>query len=140
VPAYWTHQRHGGKYDDPSWHIERLFGIQPCQHGYSSADGQFPFGWKDVAFDTPLELAKKFIRERREIACLGWGPDAAYVQWFQEALNATKPNGLYSAFGEDKELFGRLYTLMARVDSVPLPPPGWANEGEFAEHGKDDDR
>jgi hypothetical protein len=32
-----------------------------------------------VAFDTPLELAKRFIRDCREIVCLGWGPDPLYA-------------------------------------------------------------
>jgi hypothetical protein len=137
LPAYWTYQWHGGRFDHPFSQIEHWFGVQPHQYEYSAADRQFPFGWEDVAFDTPLELAKRFIRDRREIACLGWGPDSSYVQWFQEVLDATKPNGLYSAFGEDKELPGRLYTLMTRVESVPLPPPGWAKEGEFTNHCRD---
>jgi hypothetical protein len=123
-------------FDEPFSQIEHLFGIRPCQYQYSSADGQFPFDWKDVPFATPKELAKKFVRERSVIASSGWGPDAAYARWLEEVLELTKPNGLYHAFSEDKSPTDRLYTLMARVETVPLPPPGWARKGEITDHNK----
>ena len=88
----------------------------------------------DVPFATPLELAKKFVREQGGIACAGWGPDAAYARWLAEVLESTKPNGLYHAFSEDKDPTDRLYTLVARVETVPLPPVGWARKGEFEDH------
>ena len=136
VPAYWTHERHGGMFDEPFSQIERVFGVRPHQYQYSSADGQFPFTWEDVAFHSPRELAETFVRERREIACAGWGPDAAYARWLEEVLDLTKPNGLYHAFSEDKKPSARLYTLMARIETVPLSPPGWARKGEIADHCK----
>ncbi len=88
VPGYWTHQRHGGMFDEPFSQIEKLFGVRPCQYEYSSADTQFPFQWEDDPFATPAKLAKRFVRERREIACAGWGPDADYARWFEEVLEA----------------------------------------------------
>lgn len=137
VPAYWTHKRHGGTFEEPFSQIEQLFGIPPCQYQYSSADRQFPFGWEDVAFATPSDLARRFVRDRREIASAGWGPDADYARWFEEALESTKPNGLYYAFEEFQDVTNHLYTCVTKVESVPLPPPGWATEGEFARHTKD---
>ncbi len=46
-------------------------------------------------------------------------------------LESTKPNGLISAFSEYEGPSGHLYTLMAPVPTVPLPPPGLASEAEF---------
>ncbi len=135
VPAYWTLRSHGGMYDDPSSQMEQWFGEEACRHEYSSASGQYPFGWADTAFDTPRELALRFVRERQEIACAGWGPDREYARWFGEILDMTKPNGLYYAFAEFEEPTDHLYTHMTRIDRVPLPPPGWAAEGELSEHG-----
>jgi hypothetical protein len=65
-----------------------------------SASGQQPFGWTDAVFDSPRELARKFVRERREIAFAGWGPDAEYVEWFWRLLELTGPNGLISAYSK----------------------------------------
>ena len=135
VPAYWTLQSHGGMYDVPSSQMEQWFGEEACRHEYSSASGQFPFEWSNMAFSTPTELALRFVRQRREIACAGWGPDPEYVRWFNEVLEMTKPNGLYYAFAEFQAPTGHLYTHMTRVDRLPLPPPGWAAEGELSEHG-----
>ena len=139
VPAYWTLQRHGGRYDDLSSQIEQLFGVTACEYTYSSACGQFPFGWDDMPFAMPSELARRFVRERREIACAGWGPDVAYARWFEQILEATKPNGLYYAFGEFEDEMDYLYTHMTKVERIPLPPPGWATEGEFPNHHEDSD-
>jgi len=122
-------------YDEPFSQMEHWFGVKVCQHGYSSADGQFPFEWNDAAFITPRELALRFVRERPEIACAGWGPDAEYARWLEEVLEATKPNGLYYAFAEFEEPTSHLYTHMTRTDRVPLPPPGWATKEELSEHG-----
>jgi hypothetical protein len=60
-----------------------------------------------------------------------------HARWLDEALEATKPNGLYYAFAEFEEPTGHLYTHMTRKDRVPLPPPGWAAKGELSEHGMD---
>jgi len=100
VPAYWTLRSHGGMYEEPFSQMEHWFGTKVCRHCYSSANGQFPFEWNDAAFDTPRELALRFVREQREIACAGWGPDPQYAQWFEGVLEMTKPNGLY--YGEEK--------------------------------------
>lgn len=137
VPAYWTLRSHGGMFEDPSSQIEHWFGVKTCQYGYSSACGQFPFELANTAFDTPHDLARRFVQERREIACAGWGPDATYARWFEDVLEATQPNGLYYAFAEFQEPTDYLYTHMTRVERVPLPPPGWATKDEFANHGAD---
>jgi hypothetical protein len=137
VPAYWTLRSNGGMYDNPFLQMERWFGVEACRHEYSSAEGQFPFEWNDVVFSTPRELALRFVRERREIACAGWGADAEYARWFEETLEATKPNGLYYAFAEFEEATSHLYTHMTRVERVPLPPPGSVSEGELSAHGID---
>ncbi|MCM2371086.1 hypothetical protein [Aporhodopirellula aestuarii] len=137
VPAYWTLRSHGGMYDEPNSQMEHWFGIKSGQHVYSSASGQFPFGWNDAAFSTPTELAIRFVRERREIACAGWGPDPEYARWLEVALAATAPNGLFHSFAEFEKPTDYLYTDMARVDRVPLPPPGWVAEGELSQHGTD---
>ena len=123
-------------FDEPFSQVERLFGISPSQYQYSSSNGQFPFGLNDVAFATPLELAKRFVQERREIAFAGWGPDAAYAQWFSDVMESTKPNGLYYAFAEYQQPTNYLYTQMTRIKQVPLPPPGWAKKEDFAKHDK----
>ena len=133
VPAYWTLRSHGGTYSDSFLYAAvRWFGPTACRQEYSSAEGQFPFQWKDVAFHTPHELALHFIRERREIACAGWGPDAEYARWFEEVLEATKPNGLYYASAEYQPATSYLYTNMTSVERVPLPPPGFLREGELS--------
>lgn len=131
VPATWTHREHGGMFTEQQLQLGEYFDEAALTHTYSSATGQHPFGWTDVVFASPLELAKKFIRERREIAFAGWGPDSEYAEWFGRMLEMTGPNGLISAFSEYESPRDHLYALMAPVGRVPLPPPGLTLEEEF---------
>jgi hypothetical protein len=131
VPATWTYREHGGRFVEYQPSMEQLLGEGLSHNTYTGASGQDPFGWGDVAFAGPRELAERFVRERRGTALAGWGPDPQYVEWFHRTLEATKPNGLISAFSEYEGPSGHLYALMASVRTVPLPPPGLALEAEF---------
>jgi len=47
-------------------------------------------------------------------------------------LEATKPNGLISAFSDhDEPKEGYIHALMAPARSFPVPPPGLTSESEF---------
>ena len=135
VPAAWTHREHGGTFEDPSAYIRELFGEKSAvlNFTYSSASGQSPFDWTDATFATPRELALRFIKECPAIALAGWGPDREYAAWFERMLEMTAPNGVitsaFADYGPGTTTF--LYTHYTRVETVPLPPPGGATEGEF---------
>lgn len=131
VPATWTYREHGGRFAGHHPSLGRLLEETSLDHTYSSAAGQHPFGWTNATFATPQELARKFLRERREIAFAGWGPDPQYAEWFRRMLEATKPNGLISAFSDYDEAADYLYALEAPVRTIPLPPPGLASQAEF---------
>ena len=132
VPVSWTYREHGGRFAEHHPSLSRLLGETALNHTYSSASGQHPFGWTDATFASPRELAEKFVRERRELALAGWGPDPEYAEWFRRALEMTGPNGLISAFSDYDEPGGHLRALGAPVRTVPLPPPGVVTEDEFA--------
>jgi hypothetical protein len=135
VPASWTNRGHGGTFDDPMPHLRQWFGETAGYHTYtySSASQQQPFGWEDMVFAQPRELALRFIKEKREVALCGWGPDPEYVQWFEEMLEQTEPNGIITCAFADygPGLTDHLYTHYCRNQTVPLPPGGYAQPGEL---------
>jgi len=47
------------------------------------------------------------------------------------ALELLDPNGVFYAFAEYQKRADYLYTEMARVQSIPLPPPGMREVWEW---------
>jgi hypothetical protein len=133
VPASWTHRDHGGTFEDPSFHLRELLGETIWHHTYTSASRQQPFGWKDMVFATPKDLALRFIQEKREIAFSGWGPDPDYVAWFEQMLDLTEPNGIITSNLADHGpgVTDYLYAHSCRNEAVSLPPGGTAVAEEF---------
>ena len=132
VPATWTYVEHGGRFAPPRHRLSELLPGTQWYPEYSSSSGQRPFGWSDVAFAGPRGLATRFLQEYREIALAGWGPDAAYADWFHKMLEATSPNGLISSFSDhDEPKEGYIQALMAPARSFPVPPPGLTSESAF---------
>lgn len=131
VPASWTFKEHGGMCEVHHPALESLLHQASHKHIYSSASGQRPFEWTHCEFASPGDLARRFIADRSEVAFAGWGPDEEYVAWLANALERTRPNGIYLAFGEFLEPTDSLYTLMAPVRALPLPPPGVASRAAF---------
>jgi hypothetical protein len=135
VPASWTLREHGGTYQEVS--LEHALAAGAGHTTYTGAAGQeslfthFPMG--NVEFASPHELAEGFLRLRPAIALAGWGPDAEYVTWFQQALDVLRPHGLYYAFGEGQSPRDSLYTLFSTVGAVRLPPPGQSSRAEWGE-------
>lgn len=131
VPSAWTWRQHGGRFDNVAGDLGRFFGEKPQNHTYSSASRQQPFGWEDVEFFNPRQLAMRFLMEQPEIAFAGWGPDAEYVDWFRQTLEKTAPNGLYYAFAEFEDATTYLYTHCTDVDRIDLPPAGCVIANQF---------
>ncbi len=132
VPSTWTYREHGGTFSEQHHtRLKQLLGGGWMRYTYLSSAGQHLFGWVDDTFDSPRQLAERFLRERREIALAAWGPDQEYVEWFGRMLEMTEPNGLISTFSEYEGPRDSLYALMTPVRTVPLPPPGSVSKTEF---------
>lgn len=107
--------------------LEQRIGNPQAVFRYTDGQRQAYFGWEDAAFDSPAELASKFLSRTREIAFAGWGPDPDYVRWYEVMLTLTAPNGVPYAFADYKNPTDRLYVMLKPdVRQVPLPPPGHA--------------
>jgi len=117
--------------------------VSHYQFQYSSAQQFCAFGWEDAKNDSPPELAAKFIDRASPIAEIGYGSDPAYVAWFQSALEATAPHGVFSAVRGDTMSFvdGVLCETPDRpqdyllgehcsVERIALPPPFKPEDGE----------
>jgi hypothetical protein len=131
IPASWTWREHGGMCEELLFNLKESFGPKRPRHTYTSGDGQRPFEWEGVQFAEPRELALRFVKEQPEIALAGWGPDLAYVQWFQNTLELIAPNGIFYSCSSTQGETDRLYTLMTSIEEVRLPPPGCTNREEF---------
>lgn len=139
VPATWTRREHGGEVDGHLGGIPKLLtGGEGRRYTYSSGDAQRPFGWDGAPFATPRELAERFVRELPHIAWAGWGPDEAYVAWYEEMLAQTVPNGLTYSHGDYDEptLRDALYATGCGVQRIALPPPGLAERGAWERFGE----
>ena len=138
VPAAWTWREQGAQFNSYfSGMPDELTSGQGRRHTYSSADGQRPFGWKDAHLASPRELAERFVREMPRVTWAGWGPDEAYVAWYEEMLLRTALNGLIYTQGEFEEpLRDALYAVRCRVQRVPVPPPGLAERGAWDAFGE----
>jgi len=126
VPRHWTLQRNGALLSS-----EALRFPQRPEHvwTYSSASMQQPFGWTDMAFATPRELAYRFLYAFPEITAAGWGKDAEYVVWFSRMLEDLAPFGIPYIYAEFKPERDRYYVQFHHsVTDYPLPPPGDASE------------
>jgi len=134
VPAAWTWRDAGGLCTNM---LEIMPGLGSGGSGgsggknqrltYSSGDKQRPFGWENLHFATPKQLAEKFVQTFPQVASIGWGPDEAYTGWFEDMLKQTGPNGLVYAQGEyQPPLPDMLYATHCQVERVPAPPPGLA--------------
>jgi hypothetical protein len=151
IPAAWTHKNqmgifdrkpshHGGTFEDPEFGDLLETEVHSLRYTYYGASKQQPFGWQDMVFATPLELAARFLQAFPEIAVCGWGPDLEYAQWFGRMLEMTYPHGVITAFYADeygaypdKGISDVLHTHFTAVESVPLPPEGFADPGAFYE-------
>jgi hypothetical protein len=82
-----------------------------------------PFGWTDARSDSVADLADKFI-ERYPKACkAGFGHDSAYVQWYENMLASTEPDGLIIELADRPLPTDYLVTCnMDEAVRVPLPP------------------
>lgn len=79
-----------------------------------------PFGWTDSLFDSPEQLADKFLERFRDLCFIGWGSDPEYEQRFDQMLELTAPNGVfYPIVGENDHVM----TAWAVSDCWLRPPP-----------------
>ena len=135
VPAAWVVNENCAHTEavpfDVHYQFELLFSERRSIHFYTSANEQQIFEAQEDVFSTPGELARKFIRERPEIAAIEYGPDPEYVDWFQRTLETLAPNGLFYSFSEYEQPSDHLYMLMARETAVPLPPPGQMDRSQW---------
>lgn len=122
VPASWALAEHGGLFQMPE--LAPRVPHELVRPVYSSATGQYPFGWDDAAFDPPAVLARKFVDRAPSIAQLGRGKDAAYARWFRDLLKQTAPAGLFYATAEGTGPADGLYPTEPNQPLLPLPPPG----------------
>lgn len=92
---------------------------------YSTADQSGFFRWTDAADDDPPALAQKFVERFPEFAALCHGEDAAYVRWFSDMLEATRPAGLPYIYAEYRQWPDDRVpvTGTSSVTDVRLPPP-----------------
>lgn len=121
---------HGGLFS-----FDAVSSIRPCFEGelvlgqYSSASGQLAFGWDDVVFATPRELARRFLDRAPTLARLGLGRDPAYAEWFERMLEMTAPDDLIFSDAEYVPPARGLFTVERHEPWVPLPPPGEYRSG-----------
>jgi hypothetical protein len=113
------------------YQFEKTFSLEHSIHFYTSASEQQVFQSPEAVFMTPRELARKFIKERREIAAIGFGPDPEYIAWYERTLEMLAPNGVFYAFAEFEEPTDHLYASMSRLTQVPLPPPGQMERAQW---------
>jgi hypothetical protein len=142
VPAAWTWRSNGARFDDLFEMLPEALRLDGTGRStYSSADRQRPFGWRDIPFATPRELARRFIAAFPQVAYAGWGPDEAYTRWYIEMMGRTGPNGVVYVHGEyEPDLPGELYATHGQVERVSGPPPGLAEFGLADSVGEEDGR
>jgi hypothetical protein len=128
LPASCVERSNGAARDEEQ--VARLCGLlridttgcrpSPC----STLGDHVPFGWGDALWDTPPQLAEKFIQRFREVTLAGWGPDPAYAQWFVRMLEATAPHGVFHAVPYDEESTGKVKTVFTPdYQWLDAPPP-----------------
>ena len=101
VPASCVSQEHGAKVEHPRLsELEKMTKKEFWSYTYGSGQGQEPFGWKDAHFDTPKQLAHKFIARQPEIAYSGWGNDPIYASWYRRMLEQTQPHGVFISYAD----------------------------------------
>ncbi len=81
--------------------------------GYSSSEGDAPFGWRDAGGKDACELARMFVERFPEIAARGKGHDPVYADWFA-GIMATAETGREPVFYADFEI---------DLSDVSVPPP-----------------
>jgi hypothetical protein len=59
----------------------------------SLQENQF-FDWIDALFDSPRELAEKFVVRFPDLAKKGAGKDTAYARWYAEMIGRSDPLGV----------------------------------------------
>lgn len=128
LPITLISERHGARIDHEALErFNRSIGYDTGLWTYSSSSDQEPFGWTDAHFDTPRELAQKFVQRVRELAWAGWGDDAAYARWYEEMLALTSPNGLfYEEAAYSLPEVSLLISMQPSEVPIPVPPPGHA--------------
>ncbi len=128
APAAWIHNRGeqgpGTMPFELTQSIEKRLGQGSSVHFYTSASEQRLFADPKTWFLPPRALAEQYLQRHPALAAVGYGPDPAYVAWFERTLDLLAPNGIFYAFAEYEPPTNELYTLMAPVRRAPLPPPG----------------
>jgi len=93
------------------------------QAHYSTGEQRQYFGWNDVAYRTPSQLADCFIERFPDLVRSGRGSDWSYAGWYCEMLGRTYPDHLPVAFGNWEVTGDGLVCIGgAREIRVPLPP------------------
>jgi hypothetical protein len=88
---------------------------------FETLPSHLPFGWTDALFDTPGELADKFLQRFRDLCFIGWGSDPEYERWYDQMLELTAPNGVfYPVVGENEYVEGVLMVSDCRLRPPPL--------------------
>ncbi len=135
APAAWIHASREQTSDALAFElpdgIVQLLGQDSSVHFYTSGKEQRAFENPETWFMSPYALAKQYIRHYPVIAAVGYGPDPAYVAWYERTLDLLAPNGVFYAFAEYKYATDELYTEMTPVRHAPLPPPGHFDLAEW---------
>ena len=90
---------------------------------WSTLGDHVPFGWPDAVWDSPEDLAQKFLTRFRDLAMAGWGSDPAYSRWLEETLLATAPHGVFHANPLDVEGAAKVGTVFTPDFRVLAGPP-----------------
>ena len=92
---------------------------------YSSAEqGRF-FEWDDADEKSPAELADRFIECFPNLVRDSFGPDPAYVAWFEKAVQMAQQDAFPIFFADYPTPTNRVATIGNRSNpkrTMPLPP------------------
>ncbi len=87
---------------------------------FQTSGSHRPFGWTDALFDSPEQLADKFLERFRDLCFIGWGSDPEYEQWYEQMIELTAPNGVYYPIGCEPD---HVVSAYAASDCWLRPPP-----------------
>ncbi len=122
VPAIVMNSENGAISDGERLNqLRETLGITQHHDPFETRGNHRPFEWMDALFDTPAQLAKKFLSRFRDLCFIGWGGDPAYAQWYDQMLDATAPNGVFYPVHGENDRVATAYT--AEDPWLPAPPP-----------------
>jgi len=111
-----------GAITDGDWMNRLRQSLRMDQHydPFETLGDQKPFNWPDAAFDSPRELAIKFVARFAELCHMGWGVDPAYERWYDQMLNTTAPHGVFYPVVNDNGFVRSAYTAEElRIEAPP---------------------